>query len=376
MLRHQVFKLFKIKVLPFSLLLLIGALLYSMAVYGEFGHDISRWLTIYSYKGLITYSEENGELISGQKGYEKNKEVANQYAGKVDDLFLAQLHSDFTASSYVGFENGKRFYNATYSFFRDIFNIGSENYAHRDDVWGNVEGTVKYGFSGDWDAYGNILNDFFFFFSFFIIIFTTPVFTYDRECNMSELLGTVEKGGRDLFKFKAKICFFTINFLMFLMIMIISTIHFLQYGFANADVNIQCSFEQKFINSSLNCTMGQLALWRLLFGIIGCNTILLSTMLISMLCRTSLSAFAISLAATWLLGYPVLQMMGNTNITNIFFVVMPVNSLYINALIKEASTWYVLWGIFIIRSVLFLILSITAVVIWRKNFLILNRLGD
>lgn len=344
--------------------------------YGEFGHNISRLLTIYSNKGMISYSEKNGELLSGQKGYEQNKEVATRYEGEVNDLFLAQLHSDFISSSYVGFEDGERFYNATYSFFQEVFNIGSENYAKKDDVWGEVEGTVRYGFTGDWDAYGNILHNFFFLFSFFVIIFAAPLFSYDRECNMSEFLGTVENGGSRLFKFKARAAFCAVNFLMFMILIVISIIHFSQYGFANANVNIQCSFEQRFIGTMINCTMGQLTIWRLLFGVIGCNTVLLITMLISMLSRTTLTAFAISLLVTWLPGYPVLQMIGNDCILNLFLSVIPINAIYINVLIREVSAWYVLCGIFMIRLVLFVILFFITVMIWKKNYLELNRRGD
>lgn len=376
MIKSEIHKLFKIKASVVILLLVMGVLIYSMAVYGEFGYNLSSLLTIYSNKGLIAYSEENGKLLTGQNGYEKNKEVATRYRGEVNDLFLEQLHLDMNHSSYVGSDDGEKFYNATYSFFQDVFNIGSDNYARRADVWGNVELPIIYGFTGDWDAYGNILNDFFFLFSFFIIVFAAPVFTYDRECNMNEYLGTVKNGGSYIYKHKAMAVFCIVNFLLFIILVIISIIHFSQYGFTNADVNIQCSFEQSFIEAKIHCTMGQLTIWRIAFGVIGCNTVFLLTMLISMLSQSTLTAFAISLTVIWMPCYPILQMVGNTHIQNLLLYVMPINAFYINVLLGKVPGWNTLWIIFAMRIVLIIILYFISIMIWKKNYLFLNRRGD
>ena len=84
LIKNEVHKLFKIKVLPFSLLVVILGLIYLMMIYGEFGYDISRLLTTHSDKGLIAYSEKDGRLLTGQEGYEQNKKVASMYSEEIN----------------------------------------------------------------------------------------------------------------------------------------------------------------------------------------------------------------------------------------------------------------------------------------------------
>jgi len=378
LIKSEIYKLIKLKASFLPLFLAIGAIVCSMLIYGSFGYSISsRMIRTFNLDmGMIAYSEKDGEPLSGQEGYALNKEVATRYRGEVNDSFLAQLHLDFNASSYLEDANGERFNNATYAFFRDVFNIASENYAKRDDIWGDVAGSIQYGFSGDWDAYGNILHNFFLSFSLFVIVFVAPLFTYDRECNMTAILDTAKNGGRQLFKEKAWTAFLAVNILMLTLLMVISVIHFSRYGFANANVSIQCSLEKKFVDAAVNCTMGQLTVWRILFGASSCNIVLLVTMLVSMLNRTTLSAFVISIAVTWPLSYPIVQLVANSYISNLLLFVAPVNGLFMTVVLREASSWHIFLGIFTVRLVLFVLLFFITGKIWEEHFLALNRQGD
>lgn len=369
MIKSEICKLVKIKAIIVAFLLLIGVTVYSMFTFGAFGHNSSIFL-------FITFSEKDGELLTGQKGYEQNKDIATRYAGAVNDLLLEQLHLDFINSSYFSFEDGDRLYNATFRFFQNVFNIDSENHAKVSDVWGKVDSTVQYGFSGDWDAYRSIINIFFMSFSVFIIILAAPLFTYDKECGMVELLGTVKNGGRWSFKHKVRTAFCTINILLFILLTIISAIHFSRYGFANADMSIQCSFEQRFTNVEISLTLSQFAFWQILFGIIGCNTILLLIILISMLSQTTLTAFAISLASTWFFSYSAIKLIANDYLSNLLLFTMPVNALNTAALVREVSAGYALWGIFTVRIILFAILLFAINLIWQKKYILLSRRGD
>ncbi|MCL2253490.1 MAG: hypothetical protein FWC09_03525 [Lachnospiraceae bacterium] len=369
MVKSEIYKFAKIKTIFVSLFLVVVTILLTLYVYGGFGYNLN------IFSSVISYSEKSGDLITGKEGYQQNKEIALKYTGEVNDLFLKQLHHDVKNSSYVEFVEGKKFYNATYNFFNATFAIDSENYAKKDDIWGNVDGSVWYGFSGDWDAYGNILNNFFLVFSLFIIIIIAPLFAYDRECNMNELLGTAENGGNRLLKYKTRAAFCSLNFLMFIFLIFISIIHFSQYGFDNANVSIQCSLERRFISSTINMNMGQLTLWRLLFGVIGCNMLGFTAILISMLCRTTLASFALTMVITWSLSYPIVQMIPNENIQNILLAVMPINALFATALLLDFPTWYALWGVVIVRFLLSSILFFITIVIWKRNYLNLNK-GD
>ncbi len=359
MIKEELYKLFKMKVIFISLFFVIVIIIYSMIIYGEFGYDLS--------DRFIAFSEKNGEFLTGQAGYEQNKAVATKYAKEVNDIFLKQLHKDYNTSTYAEIDDFK-LYNSTYSFFQDVFNIQSAHYFSKDAVWKNIDGVVRYGFSGDWDAYGHIVSNFFSVFTVFIIVFAAPLFAFERECNMTELLGTAKNGGKQLFKHKLSAVFIAVNIIMFTMLVIISIIHFSNYGFANAEVSIQCSFEKKFVSSVLKCTMGQITFCQILFSILGCNLILLVTIIVSMLSQTSLTGFAISFVITWIFSFPIVKTIVNDYVLYLLLSVLPINGLYITTLIRNVSTWNVLYSVLVIQIVLLVALYIVTKVWILKLF--------
>ena len=341
-----------------AVLIVLGMVIYSMFTYGEFGYD--RSMT------MAAYSELDGKMVSGRRGYEHNKEVATAYKGEVTEEFLKKMHEDYNASSFA-VVNDSKFYNGTYRFFRDVFAIEHEHYFGKEEVWGKVDGSIIYGFSGDWDSYGNILGDLFKAFSFFIIIFAAPLFTNERECGMLETVGTVRYGGNQLLKYKMKAVFTVLNVFLFVMLVFVSIFHFSQFGFANADVSIQCSAEKSFVTALLSCNMGQLTVFKLLFGVLGCNMILMSVVLISMLSMSSLASLCISFIATWALNYTIVHALVRHRVLDMVLAILPVNALDIESLIKAASDKVVLCVIFILQMVIFIGLFVITKKLWDKR---------
>ena len=341
-----------------AVLIVLGMVIYSLFSYGEFGYDLSRTMT--------AYTEIDGEMVFGQKGYEHNKKVATSYKGEVTEDFLQKMHEDYNASSYA-VVNDSKFYNGTYRFFQDIFAIEHEHYFGKEDVWSEVDGSVIYGFTGDWDSYGNILGDIFKAFSFFIIIFAAPLFTNERECGMLETVGTVRYGGEQLLKYKMKAVFIVLNIFLFAMLAFVSILHFSQYGFANADVSVQCSAEKSFVNAVLSCNMGQLTIFKLLFGVLGCNMILMSVVLISMLSMSSLASLCTALVATWALNYRIVHALFNHRILDMILALLPVNALDIESLIKAVPNKVVLCVILVVQTAVFIGLSVITKKLWNKR---------
>lgn len=368
MIRYEMYKSLKTKTVLAALFQVFGVMVFSVLLYGGFDYNLTEFMSAAKIADVISISEKDGELLHCFEGYEHNKSVASNYAGIVDDAFLENLHTDINASSYADIGDGNKLYNSTYRFFDYAFNLSSDNPLTYDDIWGDFDGQIKYGFTGDWDAYGSLIQNLFLAVSVFAMAFAAPLFTYDKECGMMRLLGAAEYGAGCLLKHKAKAAFIAVNLLLLALLAIISVIHFTRYGFANADVSIQCCFERRYIFSDLNCTMGQLAVIRILFGIIGCNTILALTMFVSMLSKNTLAAFAISLAATWSLSYPVMRIIGNDFILNFIMYAIPINALYANYIFREVATWQAVWSIFTLRIIIFTALMYITATVWKKKY--------
>lgn len=344
MVKKEIYKLLRMKTTIISIVIVFFAILFSLICNGEFGYDLS--------DNMITYSENNGEIINGKEGYEHNKEVATLYKGKVTDAFLKKLQKDYRSSTYVVVDDTK-FYNATYRFFEDIARIEQEHYICKDEIWRKSDGIV-YGFSGDWDAYCNVLEKLFCVFSFFVIIFASPVFTYEKECGMLEMIGTMKNGGEHFIRHKIRAVFIVVNAYMAVLLIFVSSLHFFQYGFANFDVSIQCSFEKEYITALLDCNLGQLALYKLIFGVVGCNVILLISFSISMLSRGSLESLIISIFLIWGFRYSIIYELFMNKMKDIILALFPVNLLNIDFLVKSVSSEKSLYIILSLHMIFYL----------------------
>lgn len=360
----EIGKLFRIKIVILPILLVLGTIVYSMIKNGEFGYDYSN--------SIIAYSEKDGKLIYGQKGYEQNKKVAMSYKGEVTDAFLEQMHNDYNNASYANV-NGSKFYNSTYSYFYDVFYIDESDYITGDELWKNDKTHVIYGFSGDWDSYMGIIDDFFKIFTVFIIVFAAPLFTFEKECGMVEMVGTVKYGGDLLLKYKVKAVFIVVNIFLFAVLLLISIIHFSQYGFTNADVGVQCSYLWKVYDTSVNCSLGEFSVLKILFGIIGCNIILLFSVLISMLCKNSLASLSVSFVSVWILCDKIVNGIIYNKILNIILAILPINALSAEYLIRAVSNKFVIYMIFIIQIILFFAISLLINKLWRAKIFYLQK---
>ena len=356
--RSEIGKLFRMKIMILPILMMLGVIIMNMFDYGTLGYDNSRW--------RLAYSQKDGELLYGQEGYERNKEVATAYQGEVTDELIEKLHRDYENAPYAELD-GSPVYDYTYRFFDAVFGISYEHYLSKEDVWGEVDGTIRYGFTGDWDAYGYIITQFFRFFAIFIIIFASPLFPYERECGMLETVATVKHGGESLLKYKIKAVFITANVILFVVLAILSILHFSKYGFANADVSIQCSGDRQYVTAVLDCTMGELTVFKLLFGIVGCNLILLLTVLVSMLSMTSLASLCVAMVSIWALNYKMVHALVNNDIVNILLAFIPVNALDIDSLIKSVSNKAVLYMVLAGLIAIFVVVSLFIKKLWKTR---------
>ena len=343
MVRAEMYKLFRMKIAILPVFVVLGVVVYSLFHFGEFGYDLSDSIT--------AYSEMDGKMILGQKGYEHNKKIAKIYKGEITDCLLEKINNDYQQSTYVNL-NGIKFYNGTFRFFHDVFNIGEEHYLGCDEVWGKHAGKIEYGFAGDWDAYISIIDNFFHVFSLFILVFAAPLFTYEKECDMAEMIGTVRYGGNLLYKYKMQAVFIVVNFFLVAVLGFISILHFSRYGLINGDVSIQCSMDKTLVSSVISCSMAEFAVYKLVFGIVGCNMVLLLTVLSSILSVRSLAALGAAFISVWIFHYSVVHGLVKNNALDILLAILPVNALEVETLMKAISSKEILYVLLIIQITL------------------------
>ncbi|MDE5777253.1 MAG: hypothetical protein K2I10_01890 [Lachnospiraceae bacterium] len=356
--KYEIYKIFRNKIVYVPIVLVVIVVLYAMLANGEFGYD--------NCDVMIAYSEIDGELVNGERGYLHNKEIADYYKGIVDEHYLAKMQEAYKASSYASMEDGIRFYNSTFRFFQEIFYIQEESYLTKNDVWGN--NTIIYGFTGDWDAYGNVLEKFFQAFSFFIIIFAVQLFTHEKECGMTEILGTAKYGGNLLLRYKSMAAFCVMNILMFLILVFISLVHFGQYGFINADVSIQCSTEKAMAGAVIACNMGQLTAWKIVFGILGCNVLLCVTILISVLSESSVTALAVAVCSTWICSYSIVHNLVRSPVIDVLLAVIPINAFSMESLVNAVTTQAQIGMVSIFVIVFAGLITLILKNIWSRKF--------
>lgn len=355
LIRCELKKLLKMRVIVIPLLFLFGYMIYSMVTNGEFGYDYA--------DNMLIVAEKDGNVIQGQSAYEHNKEIAQKYTGKIDESLLAKIHND-----YENTYNQKKIqvYDSTLYFFDRVFKISNSKYLAVDDVW--KDRTVQYGFTGDWDAYNSILGDFFAIFGLCVVAFAAPIFTNEKECHMTQQLCIAKKGGDKLLWNKIKMLFLVVNTFMIGMLTLVSVIHFAKYGFANANVSIQSSPERTYVKSLLSCTVGQLALYKIVIGCVGCNALLCVATLISIVADSSLNSFMASFAGNWLFCYSVVHFVVNDKRVDTILALHPVN-MSSDFLIKIMTSWNSVWLMQSLRFLVILIIVYVMIKIWRtKSF--------
>lgn len=330
MILYEIKKIIKMKVFIFPLLFIMGYLIYLMTVNGEFGYD-------YADNPFIVVHDKGKEYY-GEEAYIRNKKEASEYAGQVNDDLLKQIHKKYM-------KQGLEDYNTTYSFFDKTFKIADKEYLKKKDVWRDMD--ITYGFTGDWEEYNSILKGLFSVYALAVVAIAAPLFTYEKENNMTQLICTSKNGGEKFLSNKIRAVAILLNAFLAAVLIMIIIVHFAQYGFSGWDVSIQCSVRGEFVNTDLSCNMAQYALLQILSGFFGCNVLMVTALFISILCNDSLNSLLVAVFGNWALSYPVIHFAVKSNLLDTVLSVLPANIASVSTLITVISSWgqlYCLWG--------------------------------
>lgn len=306
--------------------ILLGAVFLFLKVYGEYTN----------LANIVCIKE--GEIISGMEAVTYNQKIAMSYKGKITDDLLKQVHRDYMKAPHA--ENaGFDVCNTTYDYFEAYFNISKEDYLKVKEAYPNYKGDLFYGFSDNWRALWSSLCDFLNLVPLFIVIMAASIFSYERECEMAEILSVAKYGGNSLAKYKIQAVFIVMNFVLIFDLLLMFVIHFVKYGMEGYDTSIQCSSISYFPVSGLVCSYGQLVFHTVFIGILACNVILVIVIAISMRVRKSWVSIGASLGTIYVFSYSVLHRLFQNSLLDLIFALFPVNVLEISTVVNLQSIW-------------------------------------
>ncbi len=277
-----------------------------------------------------------GEVVEGIRGFQQNEKMAQSYEGKITDELLEKIHEDYI-NAPKGNYYGEEIRNTTYSYFESFFHIGDENYLSVAQAYPDYEGELYYGYSDNWQALLTSVEDFLKLFVLFIVIMVAPLFSWERECNMTELLQTAKNGGRRLVSCKVKMVYAIMNCILVVMLIFICVSHLVKMGWSGFNTSIQCGIMPYFSLSALKCSYGELLLYTVFLGIIACNSILTIVLLSSLKARKSLYAVMKSIFVMYVFSFSIWQNITNNGNINRLLSLFPINALDIYKLTNAVS---------------------------------------
>lgn len=308
--------------------------------------------------------KENGKIITGKEAVNYNKKIALSYNGKITDGLLEQIHNDYAKAPKADFY-GSDENNSTFGYFKSFFNIDKIDYHSVKEVYPDYKGDLNYGFADCWRALYTSISRILELFPLFIIM-AAPLFSYERECGMNELLAVVGNGKDILARYKVKAAFIVMNFILVSNIALILFMYFIAYGTDGYDTSIQCGNYTYFSMSVMDCSYLQLVLHTIILGIAGCNVLLSIIIFISLKVKKPVACFGISLIVTYFLSYSVLHKFTNNSVFEAILALIPVNVfdtytlVNINSIfgMKPVIGYFIVLEIYCVIVIVFIIYSI------------------
>lgn len=268
--------------------------------------------------------KEDGITVTGKEAVDYNKKVALSFQGKITDTLLKQIHDSYKEaphSEYFGSDTT----NSTYDYFISFFGIDTENYSSIEEVYPDYTGDLIYGFADNWRALWTTISRLSGLFPLFIIIMAAPLFSYEKECNMEEMLSASRNGKTFLTSVKIKAAYIVMDTVLAGCLLLILIIYFGKYGTKGYNTSIQCGYMTFFDVSIMECSYLKLVVHTVLLLICGCNLMLSVIIAISLKTDKSFVSFGGSLAATYIFSYRVVHSFTNNPLADAIFALVPVN---------------------------------------------------
>lgn len=312
MLFDEIYKICKRRLVILMVLILFAAVFIFIKVDGEYTNTAN------------VACKEDGITVTGREAVEYNRNVALSFQGKVTDALLKQIHDSYKQaphSEYFGSDTT----NSTYDYFISLFGIDNEDYNSVKEVYPDYTGDLIYGFADNWKALWTTISRLSSLFPLFIIIMAAPLFSYERECNMKEMLSASKNGKFILKSVKIKAAYIVMNSVLAVCLLLILAVYLFQYGIEGYNTSIQCGYMTFFDISIMECSYLQLVIHTVLLLICGCNLLLSVIIVISLKTERSFISFGVSLVITYIFSYRVVHSFTSSSLADAVFAFIPIN---------------------------------------------------
>lgn len=356
-LQFEIKKILRHRIIYVPLFLVFVFTIYTEVVNGEFGYEYNT-----SARDVAVC---NGKYVIGEEGYKINKQIADNHYGILSESLLEDVYAEYQLANYVE-ENNVKIYSYVYNYFENAFMFNNGLYKENLDVL--CVDKVKYGYTGDWEAYYEVLEKLFGTITFFVIILSGYVFSVEKEYGVITVIETTRNGNSKYFYKKVKATFVIINIALIVLLLWVSVIHFGRYGFDNADVSVQCCSKLSMLSVDWNCCLGGLTVIKIVGGIVGVNGCMAICLLISAISNNTTTCVFCGLICIWVCNYDYVKMFSVPRIVRLIYLFFPINSCNTDNLMRLTHSFQQIAIVFVLELVFyFAVIVVLARKTWIKS---------
>lgn len=321
-------------------------------------YGVSTFQNMYAYDG----KDADG---SGKMAVEIDKRLAAKYEGLLTDEKVQQMMSEFKPNRDLHGLNAKYLYSnalqsAVFYYFSDL--NGNWNGLSVADVFGNQE--IKIGYVNGWLHTSQNMIRIFLFLSFAIILLIAPVFSGEYG-GVDQIILSSKYGKTKCAAAKIIASFLSSVFVTFLIAAFNLLLALAAYGTEGLDASAlfaSTDFSGAYI--PFNVTCGTVLLYQILLAFMGAIGVTGITLFFSAVCKSQLTAFAISAAV---LVMPLMLPIPETSALYKFIVLLPLYCVQCTSVLSVKQmgngTLYAVWAVPVA-----VLLAVLGAVISRERF--------
>ncbi len=302
MLKLELYKLYKRK-LVLIVLILIGILVF----YSSF---------MYIKRNYINGNNRYKEL-------QENIELFEKHKGVLTDERLKEFCKQYKPLSF----------NADYiEYFFEDRDIKNGKQIPVSEIYKDIDFDINFGYAGETYFLGIDLSNIAKYVIVFIIIAFSPIFTYEKEHGVYEVMLSSRNGRKECTKVKVLLSFLITNIFYLLLISVPIIVYFFLTGGRGLDTSIQLPHVSSHMVVNIN--YGQYILHIIFISLVVINFILLIILSVSFLSDNPVVVMCIGFAVSFILR-PDVAMDMNNNVINIITAMLPFNAVYVENLCKQ-----------------------------------------
>lgn len=192
-----------------------------------------------------------------------------------------------------------------------------------ESAFPGVSFPIQFGYFEGWALFLDQLPRYVKYIPIFIVVAFSALFTYERECNMQEMLLCAKRGRRDCIRAKVAGAFLVTNVMCIVVMAVPCIIAFFLYRGNGLDTGIQMTPWLR--GSQLEMGYGELLLHTVFLSVLAVNVVLLIALIAAYLAKSPMTAMCVTLGVLYLLRPDIVSGYVPIDVVNKFTSLLPVN---------------------------------------------------